>query len=97
MFGKKRLATLIRENASSTSEKILHSIIESLKAFRRSVKQEDHVTLAVVKIVNKQDKPRLVAKRSEKDSPLFSQTRFMLWLFQEMRTFAHYLFLKLLI
>ncbi len=51
MFGKKRLATLIRENASSTSEKILHSIIESLKAFRGSVKQEDDVTLAVVKIV----------------------------------------------
>jgi serine phosphatase RsbU (regulator of sigma subunit) len=51
MFGKKRLATLIRENASSTSEKILHSIIKSLKAFRRSVKQEDDVTLAVVEIV----------------------------------------------
>jgi len=51
MFDKKRLATLIRENASSTSEKILHSIIESLKAFRGSVKQEDDVTLAVVKIV----------------------------------------------
>jgi len=45
----------------------------------------------------KAEKPRLVAKRSEKDSPLFSQTRFMLWLFQEMRTFAHYLFLKLFI
>ena len=51
MFGKKRLSTLIRENASSSSEKILHSIIESLKAFRGSVKQEDDVTLAVVKIV----------------------------------------------
>jgi len=34
MFGKKLLATLIRKNASSTSENILHSIIESLKAFR---------------------------------------------------------------
>ena len=51
MFGKKRLAALIRANASFTSEKILHSIIESLKAFRGSVKQEDDVTLAVVKIV----------------------------------------------
>jgi len=51
MFGKKRLAALIHENVSSTSEKILHSIIESLKAFRGSVKQEDDVTLAVVKIV----------------------------------------------
>ena len=52
MFSKKRLATLIRGNASSNSyEKILHSIIESLKAFRGSVKQEDDVTMAVVKIV----------------------------------------------
>ena len=51
MFGKKRLAALIRQNASSTSERILHAIIESLKAFRGSVKQEDDVTLAVVKIV----------------------------------------------
>jgi sigma-B regulation protein RsbU (phosphoserine phosphatase) len=51
MFSKKRLATLIRENASSTSEKILDSIIESLKAFRGSVKQGDVVTMAVVKIV----------------------------------------------
>ena len=51
VFGKKRLATVIRENASSTAEKILHSIIESLKAFRGSIKQEDDVTLAVVKIV----------------------------------------------
>ena len=42
---------IIGENGSSTSEKILHSIIESLKAFRGSVKQEDHVTLAIAKIV----------------------------------------------
>jgi hypothetical protein len=28
---------------------------------------------------------------------LFSWTRFILWRFKEMRTFAHYLFLKLLI
>lgn len=51
MFGKKRLATFSRENASSTSENILHSIIESLEAYRGSVKQEDDVALAVVKIV----------------------------------------------
>jgi serine phosphatase RsbU (regulator of sigma subunit) len=50
-FLKSLDAMIIRENASSTSEKILHSIIESLKAFRGSVKQEDDVTLAVVKIV----------------------------------------------
>jgi hypothetical protein len=42
---------IIGESGSSTSEKILYSIIESLKAFRGSVKQEDYVTLAVVKIV----------------------------------------------
>lgn len=50
MFGKKRLEALIRENASSSSEKILHSIIEALKDFRGLVKQKDDVTLTVAKI-----------------------------------------------
>lgn len=50
MFGKKRLEALIRENASSSSEKILHSIFEALKDFRGPVKQKDDVTLTVAKI-----------------------------------------------
>jgi sigma-B regulation protein RsbU (phosphoserine phosphatase) len=50
MFGKKRLEALILENASSSSEKILHSIIEALKDFSGPVKQKDDVTLTVAKI-----------------------------------------------
>jgi sigma-B regulation protein RsbU (phosphoserine phosphatase) len=52
MFSKTRLAALIRENASSSSQELLHSIVQSLKDFRGSVKQEDDVTLLAVKIVN---------------------------------------------
>ena len=52
MFGKKRLATLIREHATSSSERLHQAVIASLKEFRGSAKQEDDITLAVVKIVN---------------------------------------------
>jgi sigma-B regulation protein RsbU (phosphoserine phosphatase) len=52
MFSKKRLAALLREHASLSSEKLLQAVIASLKDFRRSAKQEDDVTLAVVKIID---------------------------------------------
>jgi sigma-B regulation protein RsbU (phosphoserine phosphatase) len=52
MFSKTRLADLIRKNASSSSQELLHSIVRSLKDFRGSVKQEDDVTLVAVKIVD---------------------------------------------
>jgi sigma-B regulation protein RsbU (phosphoserine phosphatase) len=52
MFSKTRLAALIRENASSSARELLGSIVQSLKDFRGSVKQEDDVTLVVVKIVD---------------------------------------------
>jgi sigma-B regulation protein RsbU (phosphoserine phosphatase) len=50
MFGKERLKVLIREHARSSSEEILTFIIDSLKAFQGSVKQEDDVTLVVAKV-----------------------------------------------
>ncbi len=50
MFGKERLKTLIREHARSSSEEILTSILDSLKTFRGSAKQEDDVTLVVAKV-----------------------------------------------
>jgi sigma-B regulation protein RsbU (phosphoserine phosphatase) len=50
MFGKERLKVLIREHARSSSEEILTFIIDSLKAFQGSVKQEDDVTLVVAKL-----------------------------------------------
>jgi len=52
MFGKKRLAALIREHATSSSEELLQAVFVSLKEFQGSARQEDDVTLAVVKIVN---------------------------------------------
>lgn len=52
MFGKERLKTLIRRYASLPAEKIVTSTIDSLQAFRQSVKQEDDITLVVVKVVD---------------------------------------------
>jgi sigma-B regulation protein RsbU (phosphoserine phosphatase) len=52
MFGKTRLADLIREHASYSSERLIQAIMTALKDFRGSAKQEDDVTLAVVKIVD---------------------------------------------
>jgi sigma-B regulation protein RsbU (phosphoserine phosphatase) len=51
MFGKERLMDLIRQNAASSSNEILASIINSIKAFQDSVKQEDDITLLVIKII----------------------------------------------
>lgn len=50
MFGKARLAALIREHAAGSSEALLDAILTSLKDFRGAARQEDDVTLAVVKI-----------------------------------------------
>ena len=52
MFGKTRLAALIREHASYSSEILIQAIMTALKDFRGSPRQEDDVTLAVVKIVD---------------------------------------------
>ena len=51
MFGKTLLAALIRKHASYSSEILILAITTSLKDFRGSARQEDDVTLAVVKIV----------------------------------------------
>jgi sigma-B regulation protein RsbU (phosphoserine phosphatase) len=52
MFSKARLAALIREHAAYSSERLLQAIMASLKDFRGSARQEDDVTLAVVKIID---------------------------------------------
>ncbi len=51
MFGKERLMDLIRQNAASSSDGILKAIINSIKKFQDSVKQEDDITLLVIKII----------------------------------------------
>jgi sigma-B regulation protein RsbU (phosphoserine phosphatase) len=50
MFGKDRIKALIKENANASSDKILEAIIAELKEFQGLMKQEDDVTLAVIKV-----------------------------------------------
>ena len=50
MFSKTRLAALIREHAACSSDELLETVMAALTDFRGSAKQEDDITLAVVKI-----------------------------------------------
>ncbi len=50
MFGKQRLKALIRQYQHLSSEELINSIIDSLKTFQGSVRQEDDITLVVVKV-----------------------------------------------
>jgi sigma-B regulation protein RsbU (phosphoserine phosphatase) len=52
MFGKDRLKAIIRREASTSSEELLQSIGSALKEFRGERKQEDDITLMVMKIVD---------------------------------------------
>jgi len=51
MFGRERLKDLIRKNAAQSSDDISGFIINSIKTFQGSVKQEDDITLLVTKFV----------------------------------------------
>ena len=51
MYGRERLKGLIRENAADSSDGISSSIIDSIKTFRGSARQEDDITLLVIKWV----------------------------------------------
>lgn len=51
MFGRERIKDLIRENAAYSSDDISASIIDSIKTFQGSAKQEDDITLLVIKFV----------------------------------------------
>jgi sigma-B regulation protein RsbU (phosphoserine phosphatase) len=51
MFGKVRLKAVIRQQARFASQIILTAILDSLKEFRKSAKQEDDITFTVVKVV----------------------------------------------
>jgi serine phosphatase RsbU (regulator of sigma subunit) len=50
MFGKDRLYSIIRQNASASANEIQHAIFEALKHFRKDAKLEDDMTSVVVKI-----------------------------------------------
>jgi sigma-B regulation protein RsbU (phosphoserine phosphatase) len=48
-FGRERLRRIICQNSHASAEKILQAIIDALTAFRQNARQEDDVTLVVVK------------------------------------------------
>lgn len=49
MFGRERLKDLIRKNAAYSSDGISASIIDAIKTFQGSARQEDDITLLVIK------------------------------------------------
>jgi len=49
MFGRERLKDIIRKNADHSSDGISAAIIESIKTFQDSARQEDDITLLVIK------------------------------------------------
>jgi sigma-B regulation protein RsbU (phosphoserine phosphatase) len=51
MFGKDRLEAIIRETTQASADRIVESIIQCVQKFRGSAKQEDDITLAVIKVV----------------------------------------------
>jgi len=50
MFGKNRIKEIVRKYSHSSSDNILKTIMKELKTFRDDVKQEDDVTLVIIKI-----------------------------------------------
>jgi sigma-B regulation protein RsbU (phosphoserine phosphatase) len=52
MFGKDRIETLIRQHAQTGADMILASIVHAVQEFRGSTKQEDDITLMVIKVVD---------------------------------------------
>jgi sigma-B regulation protein RsbU (phosphoserine phosphatase) len=50
MFGKEKLKGIIRDNADKPAIEIIDTIIDEIKDFRSSKKQEDDITLVVIKV-----------------------------------------------
>jgi sigma-B regulation protein RsbU (phosphoserine phosphatase) len=50
MFGRDRIKSLIKQHANASPDKILEAIISALKGYQGLMKQEDDITLAVIKI-----------------------------------------------
>jgi sigma-B regulation protein RsbU (phosphoserine phosphatase) len=49
-FGKDRLKEVIRKTAEKGTDKIVYSILETVKIFRAPLEPEDDMTLVVIKI-----------------------------------------------
>ena len=51
MFGKKRVKNFLRQHAGESADELVSSLIQELERFRGDLKQEDDITMIVVKIV----------------------------------------------
>ena len=51
LFGKKRLMNIIRQHSDASANDIMEAVIDALKAFVDSAKQEDDITLLVVRFI----------------------------------------------
>jgi sigma-B regulation protein RsbU (phosphoserine phosphatase) len=52
MFGKDRIEALIRQHTQSAADMILSSIILAVQEYRVSARQEDDITIVVIKVVH---------------------------------------------
>ena len=50
MFGKARFRKVIRTHAAKTAKEILQAVIDDIDAFCHPLKNEDDVTLVVIKV-----------------------------------------------
>ena len=50
MFGKDRIKALIKKNADASSDEILETILMAFREFQGPVKQEDDITLVVIRV-----------------------------------------------
>jgi sigma-B regulation protein RsbU (phosphoserine phosphatase) len=51
-FGKQRLKQVIRENAAETAQSIVLAIFDAVEEFRGAARQEDDLTLVVIKVLD---------------------------------------------
>ncbi len=52
MFGKERVKNIISESASKSAEEIVDTMVQALEDFRKEQKQDDDITLVVIKILD---------------------------------------------
>jgi sigma-B regulation protein RsbU (phosphoserine phosphatase) len=50
MFGRHRIQSIVRRNASKTAADIQNALLNALKRFQKTVKLEDDMTLVIIKI-----------------------------------------------
>jgi sigma-B regulation protein RsbU (phosphoserine phosphatase) len=59
MFGRKRLMELIRRYAGATVDDMASAMMQAVKDFQNSAKQEDDITLVVIKVDQKSVQERI--------------------------------------